>query len=277
MNYIKLLRPKHYIKNVIILLPLFFSGQFLVWEKLLFGLLGIIVFSMLSSSIYIFNDLNDVEKDRLHPQKCNRPIASGAVKKPVAVIIMIGLLIMTGIISLLLFNMNSVIYLSVYYILNILYSVRLKCVPILDVAILASGFLIRVLFGGCLLDIEVSEWLYLMILSGALYMGLGKRRNELILGTGSRSVLKKYSKDFLNQNMNVCMGLAMVFYSLWAKDSIHKSMIWTIPLFIIIIMRYGYSSECDKGGDLVEIILHDVLLLLLLVIYIGTIAVILYL
>lgn len=177
-KYIKLLRVKHYLKNGLVFIPLFFNQTFFS-QNFLTVFLGFLSFCMISSSVYIINDIQDVDKDRRHPTKRFRPIASGSVSisnaKAVGTVCFIFSLFMT----LLTKSYISVIYILLYFGLNILYSAGFKNRPIVDVVILASGFIIRVVYGATLTHIPISEWLYLTIWTGAFYMGLGKRRNEI--------------------------------------------------------------------------------------------------
>jgi len=149
----------------------------------------------------------------------------------------------------------------------------LKNVPIMDIAILVSGFLIRVIYGGVICNIEVSNWLYLTVMAISFYMGLGKRRNEIIKqGTESRKVLKFYNYEFLDKNMYMSLAITIVFYSLWCMDigAVSNSLIniiWTVPLVLIICMKYSLDIEGDSLGDPVDVILSDKLLLGLALIY----------
>ncbi len=179
-------------------------------------------------------------------------------------------------ISIYLKNIPAGISLLLYLVLNIAYSLGLKNVPIIDIAILASGFVIRVFYGGFITDVVVSKWLYLVIITGSLYMGLGKRKNELIASTDTREVLKHYNKNFLDKNMYVCLALTDVFYALWTFELPNDKITWTIPLFIIILMRYSLDVEGDSDGDPVEVILHDKVLIALGLIYAVCIFVLLY-
>lgn len=262
-DYIKLLRVKHYIKNFLIFLPLFFGGQLFDADKIIRSVLGFLAFCLVSSAVYILNDYKDIEKDRNHPTKKNRPLASGRIKPTVALIIMVVLIALAVIISIYLNSIAADICLLLYLVLNIAYSMGLKKVPIIDIAILASGFVIRVFYGGFITDIAISHWLYLVITTGSLYMGLGKRKNELIAQTDTRDVLKHYNKSFLDKNMYVCLALTNVFYALWTIELPNDKISWTIPLFIIILMRYSLDIEGDSDGDPVEVILHDKVILAL--------------
>ena len=206
--YLKLMRVKHWIKNFLIFLPLIFSKNLFNTNYYLILLIGFLCFSLTTSIIYIINDIQDVEKDRKHPKKKERPLAKGIISIKAASIFAIGLAI-TIILLLWLLNFytNNTIYLIVillaYVVLNILYSIKLKNVVIFDVVILVSGFLLRVLFGSLLTNIPISNWLYLMIIFCAFYLGFGKRRNEYIKHKGeeTREVLKSYNKEFLDKNM----------------------------------------------------------------------------
>ena len=253
-KYIELLRIKHYIKNILIFVPMFFGGTIFAKDKLIHGVLGFIAFCMVSSAIYVINDLRDIEKDRKHPTKRNRPLASGRVKTQQGIIAMIGCLFIACIISVVLGNVSAVILLGLYFALNVGYSVGLKNKPIIDIAILASGFVIRI-------------WLYLVITVGSLYMGLGKRRNELKKQTETREVLKYYNVAFLDKNMYVCVALTNVFYALWTFEMPNPKVSWTIPIFIILLMCYSLDIEGESDGDPVEVILHDKILIGLILIY----------
>ena len=270
-NYIKLMRCKHYIKNALVLLPLIFSKQLLNMESCVKAILGVIAFSLISSVVYIINDIQDVEADRKHEKKKYRPIASGAVSIKSAWIFAISLFIVSMIINAVVLGNNIMGYLwiLVYLILNILYSFKLKHIAIVDIVILASGFLIRVFYGAEIINVEVSKWLYLTILSFSFYMGLGKRRNEFIkLGSNGRKVLKQYNKSFLDNNMYMCLALTIIFYALWCVDINITNIIWTVPIIIIILMKYSLIIEGDSLGDPVDVILENKPLLILVILYI---------
>lgn len=229
-DYIRLMRPKHSIKNVLVLLPLVFSGQLLDPTLLCRALCAFAAFCALASLIYIINDIRDADRDRQHPTKCNRPIASGAVPVSHAVAEAGLLVVFLGALGFLCrFSPESWAYLGVYFVLNLGYSFGLKNVPLLDVVILVSGFLLRVLFGAAVTGIAISGWLYLTVTSVSFYMGLGKRRGELRLsGESTRQVLRYYSYEFLTQSMQMCLTLAIVFYSLWSVEK-GAGLMWTVP------------------------------------------------
>ena len=275
-NYFKLLRVNHYLKNFLVLLPLVFSSELLNLSKLKTTVLGFIAFCLTASIVYIINDLKDIENDKKHPVKKNRPFASGKVSKVEGIIILIVLtLIVLGLSYFIGFeHWIALLLLGVYLLLNVLYSFGLKNVPIVDIVILVSGFLIRVVYGAQIIDLTVSNWMYLTVISASFYMGLGKRRNEIIKqGDKSRKVLKYYTKEFLDKNMYVFLGLCIVFYALWAVDptTINKLgnnlMIWTVPFIMVILMKYSLNVEGNSFGDPVDVILHDKSLLAIGAIY----------
>lgn len=276
-KYINLLRIKHYIKNLLIFVPLFFGDMIFNKPKMRMGILGLICFCLISSAVYILNDLKDLNKDKLHPTKRNRPLASGQIKPTTAIIIMLLCIMMSCIVSIYLRNWMAFLLLILYFCLNVIYSMGLKNIPIVDIVILASGFVIRIFYGGIITNITISKWLYLVITVGSLYMGLGKRRNELKKQTKTRDVLKYYNVNFLDKNMYVCVALSIVFYSLWTLEMPNPQISWTIPIFIILLMCYSLDVEGDSDGDPVEVILHDKILIGLLVLYALFIFILLYL
>lgn len=199
-NILKLMRIKHYLKNGLIFLPLIFNSQLFEIKPLLMTFYGFISFCLISSAVYVINDIKDVEKDRMHKIKKNRPIASGAISIKEAILLFIVLTISSLCINIFIIKeFSSILLISLYLILNIMYSLGLKNIPIIDVVILVSGFVIRVIYGASITSIEISKWLYLTVMSGSFFMGFGKRRNEIIKqGNDSRAVLKYYTKDYLD-------------------------------------------------------------------------------
>lgn len=281
-KYLKLIRVHHYIKNFLIFAPLIFSVNLFEGSLLLPSVLGFFAFSLISSVVYIINDIRDAEKDRLHPTKCKRPIASGEITIPAAITVAAVLFAASLIINRFASSsLTGVCYLILYLGLNVAYSLWLKDKPIIDIAILASGFLIRVLYGSAVTGIEVSNWLYLTVISAAFYFSLGKRRNEVAkFGSNStRKVLKYYSKNFLDKNMYVFLALINTFYALWTMDVGNEHpvpLVWTVPIVMLICMKYSLSIETDSDGDPVEVLLHDKMLLILCLIYAAAMFAILY-
>ncbi len=274
-NYIRLMRPQHYLKNALILFPLLFSGSIFNRSKLITSLFAVLAFCCAASSVYIINDIRDKEKDKLHAKKKDRPIASGKVSVKNAIIFCIILLILSYIFNYLgtsKFFDISYLFIIVYILINILYSCGLKNVPLVDIGILVLGFLIRTLYGAFVISVKVSNWLYLTIIAISFYMGLGKRRNELQKSKETRKVLQYYNKDFLNKNMYMCLALSIVFYSLWCVDPLtvvrtNNMLIWTVPFVILLCMKYSMDIESDSFGDPVDVITKDKVLLALSFIY----------
>lgn len=264
-DYIKLIRPKHYLKNILIFLPLIFSGHFFNIELLKISLFGFFSFCMAASTIYIVNDIKDREKDKMHDIKKNRPIASGKISVKKAVVLSIITFIIAMFFQFLTQKIFGFIFVVLYVIMNIAYSFKLKDIPLIDISIIVIGFLIRVLYGAYLINVEVSNWLLLTVISISFYLALGKRRNEIKKnGSNSQKVLKYYTVDFLDKNMYLSLTLALTFYSLWCNDNVNEKLIWTVPLAIMTCMKYSMIVEDDSYGDPVDVILSNISLLILL-------------
>lgn len=285
MQYLKLMRVHHYIKNLLIFAALACGGQFFVQDKLLSGVIGFTAFCMISSTVYIINDIQDKEKDRLHPAKCKRPIASGAVSVKNAIYLVCILMIIAAICNWMVFRISSTFLLIIYVVINLAYSFGLKNIPLVDITILVAGFLIRVVYGAIITGIVISNWLYLTVIAISFYFALGKRRNELkrVQNNKTRKVLKAYPVNFLDKSMYMCLTLANVFYALWSMDkntiTFYKNdyLIFTIPIVLLITMRYSMDVEGESDGDPVEVLVHDKCLLALCVVYIAVMFSILYL
>lgn len=284
-HYLKLMRVHHYIKNFLVFAALACSGQLFHLEKLSAGITAFIAFCMVSSVVYIINDIRDVEKDRKHPTKCKRPIAAETVSVKSALGLACVLLLIAIVCNCLIFHVTSSLLLALYLVLNLVYSFGLKNVPIVDITILVAGFLIRILYGALLTEITISNWLYLTVIAMSFYFALGKRRNELKqIGDGeTRQVLRAYPVNFLDKNMGMCLTLANVFYALWSMDEKTMSLynneylIFTVPIVLLITMKYSLDIEGESDGDPVEVLLHDKVLLTLCVLYLAVMFVILYL
>lgn len=284
-KYIKLMRVHHYIKNFLVFAALVCSGQLFNGEKLLAGALGFGAFCLISSVIYVVNDIRDVEKDRLHPTKCKRPIASGAVSVKQGWLLAVGLFVLSMGLNALEFHPVSTALLLLYFVLNLAYSFGLKNVPMVDVTILVSGFLIRILYGAFITGITISNWLYLTVIALAFYFSLGKRRNELkhLKDGQTRKVLQYYPIAFLDKSMYMCLTLAIAFYSLWSMDERtialynNEYLVFTVPIVMLIVMKYSLAVEGESDGDPVEVLVHDKVLLGLVGVYLLAMFCILYL
>ena len=284
-HYIKLMRVHHYIKNFLVFAALICSGQLFQLDKLISGLTGFLAFCMVSSVVYIINDIRDKDKDRKHPTKCKRPIAAGTVSVKGACILAAVLLAIAIVCNCITFHIVSTSLLALYLVLNLAYSFGLKNIPIVDITILVSGFLIRILYGAVITQITISNWLYLTVIAISFYFALGKRRNELkhISSGETRQVLKAYPVSFLDKSMSMCLTLANTFYALWSMDektiATYNSnyLIFTVPIVLLITMKYSMAVEGESDGDPVEVLLHDKILLTLCVLYVAVMFMILYL
>jgi 4-hydroxybenzoate polyprenyltransferase len=206
LEHLKLLRPKDWAKNLFLLLPLFFSGELFNWAKYPAILGGIVAFSCLASSIYIINDYRDIEDDRRHHEKKSRPLASGAVSKKTATLICIALII-TGFAIAFLIRDKFLFILAIYFLLNLGYSFGLKNIPILDIFIVAIGFVLRVKAGAVIIYVGLSEWLTIMVFLLALFMAIGKRRDDVLLKLSSGSDMRKSIKGYNLELLNVLTAL----------------------------------------------------------------------
>lgn len=265
-SILQLIRVKQWLKNVFIFLPAFFGGV-LTLEGIPHLLAGFFGFSMIASVVYIINDLNDIESDKLHPKKRLRPLPSGVISKSKALVIGAMLFIASMVISWL-FLPNSFTYiLLTYLIINILYSYKLKTISIVDILIVAFGFVFRVLAGAELVVIDLSFWLLLMTFLFSLFVVLAKRRDDFCITDSTpyqiRKVNKYYSLDFLNTQITIVSGLMMVCYIMYTfnsdyfKDEAFIALMSSI-LVIVGLMRYFQAIFIeDKGGSPTEFAFKD--------------------
>lgn len=269
-KYLKLIRVKHWIKNFLIFIPIV-SSKNINLENIIRTLIAFISFSLIASVVYIINDIKDKEKDKRHEKKKNRPIASGAISVRRALLIAMSLLIISFIIN---FALNKtifnymVLYLVLYVIINLGYSMKLKDVPIVDVLLLASGFIIRIYYGAAVIGVYVSNWLFLTTLSASLYLGLGKRKKELLINNEVREVLKYYDEKYLNNYMNIFLTLTIAFYSLWAMEQVNTYIFLSIPILIAIFMEYSLYIEKNDEGDPTTVLLQNKSLAITTIVYI---------
>lgn len=266
-KYLELIRIKHWIKNVLIFIPII-CANVLTYKNIFKTILGFISFSLMASFIYIVNDIKDIDKDKLHPRKSKRPIPSGDIKRGTAIIVSVFIFVISLAISLLKLNTNYSVYILLSYaIMNILYSCGLKNIAIIDVVILATGFILRVFYGAAIINVSVSNWLFLTILNASLFLGLGKRRKEISNNKKTRKVLQEYNEEFLNKFQYLTLGLTIVFYSLWTMEQNISYFFMTIPLLMIIFMRYCLIIEKSDEGDPTTILYSDKTLIIISIFY----------
>ena len=225
IHYLKLIRISQWIKNIFVFAPLFFSNSLFNKEQMTATLLTFLSFCFISSSIYCLNDLHDAESDRLHPDKCKRPIASGAIPaRNGYIMMMICALLSFGIIAFV--NSPKLIYLYIiiggYWLMNIAYCLKLKHYAIIDVAIIAIGFVLRVLAGGFATDTWVSHWLVLMTFLLALLLAFTKRYDDFCIyeqtGTKPRVSITGYNKAFINEATAIVAAITMVCYIMYTMS-----------------------------------------------------------
>ena len=263
---LKTMRPRQWTKNAFLFAALVFDGKLFHLADFLRTLAGFGLFCLISSAVYIFNDLLDVKADRQHPLKKNRPIASGRLPMPIAIAAG-GILSLISLALAYLLAWQFAVTILVYFVMMLAYSKWLKHVPILDVLILAAGFVLRVHSGTTLITVErFSPWLYVLMTLLALYLGFGKRRAELALLTGDatnhRKVLDGYSIPLLDQFITIVSGTTIVAYSLYTffrpETPGNHALMLTIPFVIYAIFRYLYLIQVRQiGGEPEEILLSD--------------------
>lgn len=287
--YIKLLRPKDWAKNLFIFIPAFFAGHIFIAQKIEILLAGFAAFCCFASSIYIINDYRDIENDRKHPVKSNRPLASGKVKPSHAVVICILLLILG---SALAYVANSdcwfLFILGVYFVMNVGYSFGLKNIAILDMLIVAFGFVLRVKAGAIITNVETSAWLMIMTFLLALFMAIGKRRDDILLQDSSGSTMRKslsgYNLSFLDTMLGLFSAIIIVTYINYTQDddSIRRLgtyRLYYTSIFVIAgIMRYLQVVFVKKdSGSPTEILFKDRFIQVTILLWVACFFAILYL
>jgi decaprenyl-phosphate phosphoribosyltransferase len=269
---IKLLRPKHWVKNSFVVAPLIFSGQFLEPNAIKLALEAYFLFCVAASSVYILNDYRDIEYDRLHPTKrLKRPLAAGAVSKLQAMML---LAVLYSILGFAAWQMPAVIaLLGLYLALNLAYSFGLKHQPIWDLFIVASGFVIRVMVGAVAIDVPLSSWMFITTFCLALYLATIKRRQELRLsGSESRKVLAHYTVELIDRYAEMAAMGALLFYSLFVMTA-RPELILSIPVVLFGLFRYWYLVEqSDEGESPTEVLLTDMQLMGAVLIWVGACA-----
>jgi len=284
--YLKLLRPKDWAKNLFLFIPLFFAGEFLDRAKLVNLLFGFVAFSFMASSIYIINDYRDREDDRKHPTKCKRPLASGAISPGTALAIC-ALLVILGFAIAWFTSPPFVVVLAVYFLLNLGYCFGLKNIAILDIFILAAGFVLRIKSGSVITDVPLSEWIVIMVLLLAIFMAIGKRRDDVLLkvssGTDMRKSIKGYNLELLNVLLSLVSAVIIVCYLMYAmapetKEKLGTYRLYYTTVFVLAgLMRYLqliYVSA-DSGSP-TKILYKDRFIQITLLLWIASFVVVLY-
>ncbi len=271
-NLLKLIRPHQWLKNVFVMIPMFFGGSLLDPSDIRASVVTFFAFSFIASSVYCFNDIIDVEADRRHPVKCKRPIASGAISVRSAWALMaLMFLLSVGTVCLLdtythVINVGLVIL--IYYILNILYCFKLKQYAIVDVCIIAFGFVLRVLAGGFATDIALSKWLVLMTFLLTLFLSFAKRRDDVLrmneTGEPPRKNTIRYNLTFINQAITITASVTLVCYIMYTVspevvNRFHSDLLYLTSVFVLLgLLRYIQITVVDKrSGDPTKMMLRD--------------------
>ena len=286
MAYLKLLRPKDWAKNLFLFIPLFFAGEFLDSDKLIHLFYGFIAFSCIASSIYIINDYRDREDDRKHPVKCKRPLAAGTVS-PTAAIVICTILILGGFGLAWWIRDKFLFVLAIYFFINLGYSLGLKNVPILDIILLAAGFVLRIKSGSVIARVFLSEWIVIMVFLLSIFMAIGKRRDDVLLklssGTDMRKSIKGYNLDFLNTLLALVSAVIIVSYFMYTmspevETRLGRRLYYTCLSVMAGLMRYlQIIYVSSDSGSPTKILYKDRFIQLTLVLWIASFILILYL
>jgi 4-hydroxybenzoate polyprenyltransferase len=274
------------VKNFFVFIPAFFAGTLLHYENMLLLAQGFASFCLVASSIYILNDYRDIEVDRQHPVKKNRPLASGSVSPSVALVLMV--ILMGGSLVWSWFLLPNFFYLVVLYlIVNIAYSLGLKNLSLVDIFLVSSGFLIRTIAGGVLIGVFISQWLIIMVFLLSLLMAFAKRRDDLVLASESGKVLRKSSAQYTVEYINTCLsliaGIIMVSYIMYTlsedvRQRIGENYLYITSLFVFAgLLRYLQIALVNNdSGSPTRILLTDRFIQVVIVGWILVFIVVLY-
>lgn len=283
--FFALLRPKHYIKNLLIFFPAFFAQRILEGPLLFKLFAAFTAFSLLASAVYIFNDYHDREADRQHPEKRKRPLAAGLV--PINLAISTGIiLVLAGLGGLLFLSWQAFAIGLTYIFLNIAYTSWLKKIAIVDVVVIAIGFELRLGIGAAIGDIPLSMWIILMTFLGAMFLGFAKRKDDVILAASGKEVRKSiegYNLEFIKQAMLTMAPVIIVSYisytisnevqSRFESQHLYLSVIWVL---LGILRYFQLIWVAEKRGGPTQIFLQDRFLQICVLAWIGTLAILIY-
>lgn len=284
--YLKLLRPKDWAKNLFLFIPLFFSGQIGELDKVLRVFYGFIAFCCIASSIYIINDYRDREDDRKHPVKCKRPLASGAVK-PASALIICAILLVAGFSLAWWIRDKFLFVLSIYFAINLGYSLGLKAISILDLMLLAAGFVLRIKGGSVIAYVPLSEWIVIMVFLLAVFMAIGKRRDDVLLklssGTDMRKSIKGYNLDLMNALLSLVSAVIIVSYFMYTMSPEVQARLGTYRLYYTCVfvmaglMRYlQIIYVSSDSGSPTRILYKDRFIQITLILWVASFVTILY-
>ncbi len=280
------MRLHQWIKNFFIFAALIFSGHLFISHDVAVTIFGFFFFSFVASSVYIINDISDLEKDKLHPEKSARPLPSGKLRMGTAIVAAIALLI-AGIAGSFWLSPSFCLIGLVYLVINLAYSFGMKNLVILDVMTISAGFVLRVVGGAVLINVPTSEWLLICTMLLSLFLGFNKRRHELTLlesrADDHRSVLQFYSPYFLDQMIGIVTASTVMSYALYtiSEETVKKfgtkHLIYTVPFVLYGIFRYLYLvHKRNEGGNPTKLAVSDKPLLINIILWIVTASFIIY-
>lgn len=282
MQYLKdiiiLFRPHQYLKNLFVFAPLFFSFAFNV-EVVSHTAIAFVLFCLVASAIYVFNDLNDVAEDRRHPTKKNRPIATGRISKQSAVILFL-VLSTFSLLSAYLYNTALFYVLGIYFVLNIAYSLGLKHIAIIDVFIIAIGFVLRLFAGNVFLPNPLSMWIIIMTFLLAIFLGIAKRRDDVLLqqqGQSTRKNIHGYNLEFINATMVLMSAVIIIGYIQYTISAevmarLDSKHVYLTAIFVILgILRYMQITFVEhKSGSPTMVLMKDLFLQLTIISWLAS-------
>ncbi len=281
----RLARPRQWVKNGFVLAPLFFTPEAVTWPNAGRGAIAVVVFCLIASAIYVFNDWCDAEADRLHPAKSTRPIASGEVS-PAAALAFAALLLAAGmVLCVAALPARAVAIAGAYVALSMLYSARLKHIAVLDVLIVATGFVLRIEFGGAATGISLTVWIVVCTFLLALFLAFAKRRDDLVksLGDTHRPALAGYNLRFVDTALGVVLAALLVSYLIYTADAaaiakFHTDKLYlTAPFVVAGVLRYLQIALVEqRSGSPTDLALTDPFLILAFVGWLATFGWLLY-
>jgi 4-hydroxybenzoate polyprenyltransferase len=280
------MRPQQWIKNLFLFAALVFSVNLFNTRDIFLTIAGFFVFSFTASGVYLFNDITDIEKDKLHPTKSQRPLPSGKLSKSTASLVSM-FLIAFGVIASFFLTVGFGIVVLLYAVINIFYSLKLKDIVILDVMTISAGFVLRVIGGALLINVPTSEWLIICTVLLSLFLGFSKRRHEITIlesdANSHRAVLEHYSPYFLDQMIGIVTASTVMSYALYtiSDETVRKfgtrHLFYTVPFVLYGIFRYLYLvHKREEGGNPTRLALTDRPLLINIILWIIVASIIIY-
>ena len=287
MNILKILRPHQWVKNTFIFIPLFFGGSLFDMADWTSSLVAFVAFSFAASAIYSINDIVDVEADKKHPKKCKRPIAAGLVSKRQASLLAIILAIAALALPFLLNNWMLSVVIALYLAMNLCYCIRLKHYAIIDVCLVALGFVMRIVAGGVATDIVLSRWIVMMTFLLTLFLSFAKRRDDVLImnetGMAPRKNTSRYNLTFVNQAITITGGVMLVCYIMYTVspeviERFNSPNLYMTSFFVILgLLRYIQLTVVDeRSGEPTRLVLSDHLIQLIIAGWIISFAIIIY-